>query len=290
MEGQGRQPYASAVCVIAERRPKISKEDALPTGLAHGGACTSLFQGRCRLTHGRDTTEKSLDEVVQMLGIRLRCVDAAKRMKVRGASKSMVKRIDAREAIAISAANMRSRSRGRGHDNYLEPECWPALNPKFNFAPGASIFTIGSCFARNIERQMANLGFSIPTMKVDIKYSSNNSKKNEEKMPISAIFNKYTPPSIYQELMWTYEIMKNGGLLSNSDCEKLFYYTKDNKVIDLHLFPVMPVEYDFAINRRHAVYEVFPTGFFLRCYDHNAGSRRSLVGLHKRFVFIALAG
>ena len=43
-------------------------------------------------------------------------------------------------------------------DNRLEPLCLPELNPRFTFDQQISIFTIGSCFARNIEEYLQRIG------------------------------------------------------------------------------------------------------------------------------------
>lgn len=40
---------------------------------------------------------------------------------------------------------------------------FPEFKPSFKLEPGASIFTIGPCFARNIEEVLLPLGFKLPT-------------------------------------------------------------------------------------------------------------------------------
>lgn len=44
-------------------------------------------------------------------------------------------------------------------DNRLWPECWPVIRPSFALSRDEPIFTIGSCFARNIERHLSAKGF-----------------------------------------------------------------------------------------------------------------------------------
>jgi hypothetical protein len=74
----------------------------------------------------------------------------------------------------------------------LEPVYEPALAPRFRLKPGSRIFTIGSCFARNIEEHLAPLGFDIPMLSFGVP---------EAEWPIrpfarrAGILNKYTPPS-----------------------------------------------------------------------------------------------
>src|SRR5271165_7522872 len=50
--------------------------------------------------------------------------------------------------------------------NRLEPLAKPALSPGFQLAPGEAIFTVGSCFARNIEIGLEARGFEIPTRSI----------------------------------------------------------------------------------------------------------------------------
>jgi tetratricopeptide (TPR) repeat protein len=175
----------------------------------------------------------------------------------------MPQRLTVSEARRIAASNEHSRSRGRGADNRLEPECWPALSPKFTFEPGSSLFTIGSCFARNIEHHMHALGFRLPTMQIDPKHANSTAPdpKGNRVRRINSLLNKYTPPSIYQELKWTSDILLRDDTMRESDCDPLFLGYDGGKVIDLHIFPIEPVERDLAIERRRVVYDVFRQAF-----------------------------
>lgn len=172
-------------------------------------------------------------------------------------------RVSVEAARQTAATNKRSRSRGRSAENFLEPECWPVLQPKFRFEPGVRLFTIGSCFARNMERHMALLGFQIPTMQIDPKYSLINAASSQGGSDpiVSAIFNKYTPPSIYQELKWAYDIRNRDDRVRESDCQPLFLNAENGQVCDLHVFPIELVDYQLAIERRQAVYTVFRQAF-----------------------------
>lgn len=57
---------------------------------------------------------------------------------------------DAYDALKTSLANPEAHWASRSEENRLEPECWPSLRPSFEISPGARIFAVGSCFARNI--------------------------------------------------------------------------------------------------------------------------------------------
>ncbi|MDB5686798.1 MAG: hypothetical protein JWR77_1387, partial [Rhizorhabdus sp.] len=78
----------------------------------------------------------------------------------------------------------------------LEPVAQPVVAPSFTLAGDASVFTIGSCFARNIEIALRDRGLRVPTLDLQI--------PPEELMKGSGlrtgILNKYTPFSMLNEI------------------------------------------------------------------------------------------
>ncbi len=71
-----------------------------------------------------------------------------------------------------------------------------AIEPSFQLVEGEAVFTMGSCFARNIESRLAKLGFDVPTM--DIKLPAEERASDIE----NDLLNKYPPHSILNELRW----------------------------------------------------------------------------------------
>lgn len=130
------------------------------------------------------------------------------------------------EALARSRKNPQAKWPHRHSANRLEPECWPGLNPSFKFESGDKIFTIGSCFARNIERHLVGAGFNIPTRKFLAEAGFDADTGAE-------MLNKYTPPSIFQELSWTKQVMDRDGVVRAEDIEPFLLELKSGKVIDL---------------------------------------------------------
>jgi hypothetical protein len=65
------------------------------------------------------------------------------------------------------------------------------IAPHFSFAKGASIFTLGSCFARNVEEKL--IGFSLPTMRLAVPASERPGRPN-------GILNEYNPGTMCQRL------------------------------------------------------------------------------------------
>ena len=124
-------------------------------------------------------------------------------------------------------------------DNRLEPLCLPELNPRFKFDKQISIFTIGSCFARNIEEYLQRIGMRLPTMSFSAPPSEMPGAERA-----TGLLNKYTPPAILSELRFaldpSYEL----------ELDDHFIDTGDGSVIDLHLPSYTAVSLERARERR----------------------------------------
>lgn len=80
----------------------------------------------------------------------------------------------------------------------MSPFARPECNPTFSIAPNSRVFTIGSCFARNIEKYLGRCGFDVPTLKMrDVEGVWHCTADN--------LLNKYTTQSMYNELLWALE-------------------------------------------------------------------------------------
>src|SRR4051794_36703832 len=149
--------------------------------------------------------------------------------------------------IKAATDNMSSRWPRRGTNNRLEPECWPVLHPTFQFPAGSTVFTIGSCFARNIETHLAELGFRVPTLE----FLGPNPQQ-------AHLLNRYTPPAIYQELIWTRAIMERDDTVRMDDIERFLVPGNGDKVIDLQIRSgnATYVTPEMALNRRRLLYQL----------------------------------
>jgi hypothetical protein len=143
----------------------------------------------------------------------------------------------------------------------LEPCYEPALAPRFRLKRGSKIFTIGSCFARNIEEHLAPLGFDLPMLAFGVP---------EEEWPTrpfarrAGILNKYTPPSMFQEVLHALTVMANPGAIDRLT-DSLLYPLKNGMVIDLELGGYIPVTPARARERRRQVFDVFRHAFDADC-------------------------
>lgn len=142
----------------------------------------------------------------------------------------------------------------------LNPEVWPALKPGFQFEPGATIFTIGSCFARNVEDHLRRLGYVIPTLDLVVPETEWGGRR------ANGILNKFTPPSIAQEIGWAAELLRRGVEAPDAaDCEKFAYPLDDGSVIDNNLAGFRPVARERFLQRRCDVYRIFRSAFTAAC-------------------------
>lgn len=143
----------------------------------------------------------------------------------------------------------------RNPENRLEPECWPVVSPKFKFSPGATVFTVGSCFARNVEEYLARLGFVVPMLDFTVPESEIG------KVRPNGILNKYTPPSVFWELDWAARVLsaKEDSRLPLL-MEPLIQLNND-EWIDAQLVGFKPVTLTRALERRRQIYRLFQSCF-----------------------------
>jgi len=123
---------------------------------------------------------------------------------------------------------------------YIDGLLFPGIIPKFRIKPPCKVFTIGSCFARNIEEALAdsNMDIDIPTMKIKV-------PKEEWPHRPNGILNEYTPGTIAQRIL-------------NAVGELQFTEETIVKVGDLYkdlllLGGIRPVTFERAIERRKQI-------------------------------------
>ncbi len=101
------------------------------------------------------------------------------------------------EAFANLKANRKSLwPDGRKDRSRLDGVTKVQFQPTFGLIPGEAVFTMGSCFARNIERRFSELGFDLPTMSLTLPPEERASQTEND------LLNKYPPHSILNELRW----------------------------------------------------------------------------------------
>lgn len=125
--------------------------------------------------------------------------------------------------------------------NRVEPQAAPTFSPSFMLAPGEAVFTIGSCFARNVERYLELKGYDVPMRRLDVVGSG----IVETGEATGNVFNNYGVPSILNELEWAVDPSKP------FDPATCLLEASPGKFIDLHLTSLMKaVPLENALARR----------------------------------------
>lgn len=108
----------------------------------------------------------------------------------------------------------------------------------FTFEPGAKIITIGSCFAREIEKHLDSIGFELPMLKINVPPEERVTQTPND------VLNKYSVHSMENEIRWAFE-----GLPHPED--KLFLEAGPGLWVDPHLgYNLPPTTFDRVSARR----------------------------------------
>lgn len=127
----------------------------------------------------------------------------------------------------------------RDGENRVEPLARPGFDAPFALTPGEPIFTIGSCFARNIETELRRRGYAVPML--DLFHDGPLAGQNP------GIINNFGTPSILNELGWAF------GAIPFAE-EMAFVETKGG-FIDLHLrTDIRPEPIETVRARRQAIF------------------------------------
>lgn len=133
---------------------------------------------------------------------------------------------------------------GRRSGHRLEQIAEIAGIPSFQFSTEDKIMTIGSCFAREIEKALAAKGFELPAMTLQLSAEERGGGTANE------ILNKYTVHSMANEIEWAFEppvIVP----------DELFVTAGEGLWHDPHLVANMsPVTMEYALERRNKVYAI----------------------------------
>ena len=133
-------------------------------------------------------------------------------------------------------------------------QVWPDFHPSFSFSPSSTIFTIGSCFARNIEKAMVEWGCYIPML--DFK-----TRLEEWEGRPGSMLNKYTPPNFRNSIEWTAQIYDRDGKVGESDCLDFAIDVGSGEFIDMDTASQVPVSFKRLVERRQEIYDVFRYAF-----------------------------
>lgn len=153
-------------------------------------------------------------------------------------------RLPAAEALAVSAASTASKWPNKADASRLHPYALPAIAPGFRLISGESIFTIGSCFARHIEKALRTRGFRVPAFGFQVPEDELWTGTEMR----SGILNKYTPHSMLNELRFA---------LGDESGEDFLLPVPGGQVIDTQLHTNVAVGKDRAMQRRAQMRQMY---------------------------------
>lgn len=125
----------------------------------------------------------------------------------------------------------------------------PHFEPGFQLEPDDAIFTVGSCFARNIEAHLAALGFVVPA--IGFQSALFSPKEKLHWLPPNTELNKYSSLSILTELQWALD--ENTPF----DPENAFLEIRPGQWIDPQVWGNDGYPLDAVIERRRAMTDLF---------------------------------
>lgn len=111
-----------------------------------------------------------------------------------------IERLPAPRAMARARANDLRRYPSPDRDgDRLYPLASPTVTPSFRIGPGDTIFAIGSCFARNVEKALEGAGRRVLSREFDLGIIGETLEDGAN------FFNKYSIHSVLNELRWALE-------------------------------------------------------------------------------------
>lgn len=139
-----------------------------------------------------------------------------------------------------------------GARNRLLPEVFPAVSPGFEIKADDVIFTIGSCFARNIEKHLSAKGYDVPAAHFVVPEAELIGQNT------AALLNKYTPAAIYQEIEFNLRHHQRGiAALSAEDIAPFLVEDTEGRVIDTQLHGFVGVSPERALERRNEFFQLY---------------------------------
>ena len=145
-------------------------------------------------------------------------------------------RVPAEAAYAVTMRTKSSKWPDRSSDR-IEPQCLPAITPRFTIKRDASVFTIGSCFARHIEFALADHGLTVPALAFRVPPEELWAGTGLR----TGILNKYTPFSMLNEVE---------ALLGDGDGSEFLIESGEDRWWDGQLHTTESVPLARALKRR----------------------------------------
>jgi hypothetical protein len=135
----------------------------------------------------------------------------------------------------------------------------PIHHPSFSLTSNDTVFTMGSCFARNIEKHLATLGCRVPAYDFWLPESERTSSTPNDALTL------FTPASFVQIIEWVDRIHSRDGIVTADDCEPWLFHYADGTAWDLGLAAVLPTPLARVIARRQELFDLYRSVFTAAC-------------------------
>ena len=147
-------------------------------------------------------------------------------------------KLDALEALKVTRNNANKRFPNEEDPRFVGDLLFPSLKPKFLLEAPARVFTIGSCFARNIELALADHeGIELPTSAFSV-------PESEWEFRPNGLLNEYNPGTISQRIL--------SAVGGEDDPQETIVKEKEG-FVDLLLPGGSPISFERAVERRSEI-------------------------------------
>ncbi len=135
----------------------------------------------------------------------------------------------------------------------------PAHQPGFRLQTSDTIFTMGSCFARNIEKYLVKFGCRVPPYDFALPEAERLSPTPNHALTL------FTPPMFSQTIEWAERIYSRDRKVTLDDCEQWFFRFADGSVLDLGLAAIRATGIERAVERRQEIFDLYTNVFSAEC-------------------------
>tara|TARA_B100001059_G_C17785629_1_gene556906 strand:- start:506 stop:1423 length:918 start_codon:yes stop_codon:yes gene_type:complete len=112
------------------------------------------------------------------------------------------------------------------------------------------VFTIGSCFVREIEERLTDL-VRFPVLKYKGNEFETHAGRNR------GILNQFTPDSMIRELLWAKNTIENQKVFEKETSTTFEYVIDDDNIIDIGLHMPLPITRDRFLHRRKIILDIY---------------------------------
>ncbi len=154
----------------------------------------------------------------------------------------------------------------------------PLVEPSFSLRRGDVVFTMGSCFARNIERHLARWGCRVPMLEFSLPEHEYGFANAADTLTI------YNTPSFRQEIEWAERVFGRDGRVTDADCASFLYEVDGGLHLDLGMNRTYAASRERCVERRQDVFDLYAHAFGADCIVMTPGVSEVFTNTRTGFV------